>query len=93
MKVPRLAWGLATIASVCVVTFAQSPMQPPRIWDDRELEDWATPIAALNLRPTHVRTVAGGGREARSVGVSAQPVADETATATRRCASPPAGSA
>jgi hypothetical protein len=28
-------------------------MQPLRIWDDRELADWATPIAALNLRPAH----------------------------------------
>lgn len=53
MKLRRLALGLATIACLCVVTPAQSPMQPPRIWDDRQLADWATPIAALNLRPAH----------------------------------------
>lgn len=25
----------------------------PRIWDDKALEDWATPIAALGVRPGH----------------------------------------
>ena len=53
MKLSRLALGLATIACLYVVTPAQSPIQPPRIWDDRQLADWATPIAALNLRPAH----------------------------------------
>lgn len=35
---------------------AQSP-QPipaPHFWNDRDLSDWATPIAALNVRPGHV---------------------------------------
>src|SRR5688572_19528479 len=53
MKLPRLALGLATIAWLYVVTPAQSPAQAPRIWDDSQLADWATPIAALNLRPAH----------------------------------------
>jgi hypothetical protein len=53
MKLPRLALGLATIACLRVVTPAQSPTQPSRIWDDRQLADWTTPIAALNLRPAH----------------------------------------
>jgi hypothetical protein len=53
MKLPRLALGLVTISYLCVVTPAQSPILPPRIWDDRQLADWATPIAALNLRPAH----------------------------------------
>ena len=26
---------------------------PPRIWDDEALKDWATPIAALGVRPAH----------------------------------------
>jgi mono/diheme cytochrome c family protein len=26
-------------------------MKAPKIWDDKALEDWATPIAALNVRP------------------------------------------
>ena len=25
----------------------------PKIWDDKALEDWATPIAALEVRPGH----------------------------------------
>jgi hypothetical protein len=25
----------------------------PRIWDDDALEEWATPVAALNVRPSH----------------------------------------
>lgn len=25
----------------------------PRIWDDRSLADWATPVAALKVRPSH----------------------------------------
>jgi cytochrome c peroxidase len=28
-------------------------IRAPRIWDDRALEDWATPIAALGVRPGH----------------------------------------
>jgi mono/diheme cytochrome c family protein len=27
--------------------------QAPRFWNDRELADWATPIAALDVRPSH----------------------------------------
>jgi hypothetical protein len=26
----------------------------PRVWDEAALEDWATPLAALNARPTHM---------------------------------------
>src|SRR5512144_381427 len=26
----------------------------PRIWDDQSLSDWATPIAALGIRPSQV---------------------------------------
>jgi mono/diheme cytochrome c family protein len=34
---------------------AQAPAlnQAPRFWNDRELSDWATPIAGLNMRPGH----------------------------------------
>jgi hypothetical protein len=32
---------------------AQAPPAVPRIWDDAALADWATPVAGLNLRPTH----------------------------------------
>src|SRR6185503_20313803 len=26
----------------------------PKVWDDLALADWATPLAGLNLRPTHI---------------------------------------
>jgi mono/diheme cytochrome c family protein len=34
---------------------AQSPtsIQAPRFWNDLELSDWPTPLAALNMRPGH----------------------------------------
>jgi hypothetical protein len=34
-------------------TLAATEPQVPRIWDDGALEEWATPVAALNLRPGH----------------------------------------
>src|SRR5260370_24713024 len=26
----------------------------PKVWDEAALADWATPLAGLNLRPTHI---------------------------------------
>src|SRR6267143_1346231 len=26
----------------------------PRTWDDLSLQEWATPVAGLNVRPTHI---------------------------------------
>ena len=31
----------------------QNRISPPRIWDDKALAEWATPIAALGVRPRH----------------------------------------
>ena len=28
-------------------------IEPPRLWNDRDLSDWATPLAALNVPPGH----------------------------------------
>ena len=28
-------------------------IEPPRFWNDRDLSDWATPVAGLNARPGH----------------------------------------
>ena len=28
-------------------------VQPPRFWNDRDLAEWATPVAGLNRRPGH----------------------------------------
>src|SRR6478672_10753476 len=35
----------SVLLSIPLVAFAQT--QPPKVWDDRALGDWATPIAAL----------------------------------------------
>ena len=32
---------------------ANTQARVPRIWDDRALADWATPLAALKIRPAH----------------------------------------
>jgi len=36
--------------------WSQSPFLPkiPKVWDESALADWATPLAGLNLRPTHM---------------------------------------
>src|SRR5579863_2586625 len=42
--------------AVAVSGFAQSSaklIDAPRIWNDRDLSDWATPVAGLNVRPGH----------------------------------------
>jgi len=36
----------------------------PKTWDDAALADWATPVAGLNLRPTHI-----SGKEYYSLGI------------------------
>src|SRR5512134_606590 len=47
-RIPSLAISLAAGAYVAV---AAQVMTVPRIWDDRALADWATPVAGLNVRP------------------------------------------
>ena len=34
--------------------FAQPQIPAPRIWNDRDLAEWATPVAALKVRPGHL---------------------------------------
>jgi len=46
-------------APVIVLAIVLSLTRPwtqsiPRVWDQRALEDWATPLAGLNERPTHM---------------------------------------
>jgi hypothetical protein len=38
---------------VASLSVAPVPASAPKIWDDRALADWATPIAALKVRPGH----------------------------------------
>ena len=44
---------LAVFVAFSAALAAQGPTTVPRIWDDAALLDWATPVAALNLRPAH----------------------------------------
>jgi mono/diheme cytochrome c family protein len=51
-------WLLAAAASA-VLILVLSPTLPrtpkvPRVWDESALERWATPLAGLNERPTHM---------------------------------------
>jgi hypothetical protein len=43
--------GLLLILTLSVM--AKTETRAPKIWDDRALADWATPLAALKVRPTH----------------------------------------
>ena len=50
---PRaLGLSLLLAASVWAAAVAQST-RIPRIWDDAALAEWATPVAGLNVRPSH----------------------------------------
>ena len=42
---------LAIASLPALVLLAQSSTTIPKTWDDQALRDWATPIAALNVRP------------------------------------------
>jgi hypothetical protein len=44
--------ALAGLAGVAAQSSGPA-REAPRFWNDRELADWATPIAALNVRPGH----------------------------------------
>jgi hypothetical protein len=44
---------LTIVGLLLLETLAKTETQIPRIWDDAALEEWATPIAALNIRPGH----------------------------------------
>jgi hypothetical protein len=46
-----LRLGLFVVFSIAVA--AQEPTAVLRIWDDPALANWATPLAALNVRPAH----------------------------------------
>ncbi len=44
---------LGLLAAFSAAFVAQAPTEIPRIWDDTALADWATPVAGLNVRPSH----------------------------------------
>ena len=47
---------LFAVTSESSVLWAQAAFRPaiPRTWDEASLADWATPVAGLNVRPTHI---------------------------------------
>lgn len=55
MKLVRLAFACKIILGASLL-WGQTAYHPdiPRVWDDDALADWATPLAGLNGRPTHI---------------------------------------
>ena len=50
----RIARGLSVLAmTLALGVIGTAQPQLPRIWDEESLADWATPIAALKIRPAH----------------------------------------
>jgi mono/diheme cytochrome c family protein len=41
------------MASAVLAQTRDTRVQAPRFWNERELADWATPVAGLNVRPGH----------------------------------------
>jgi hypothetical protein len=55
MKLARIAFGCRVILGSSLL-WAQTAYHPdvPKAWDEAALADWATPVAGLNVRPTHI---------------------------------------
>jgi hypothetical protein len=53
----RLVRRVVLATSMVLAATAQQPRRSPDIpktWDEAALKDWATPLAGLNIRPTHI---------------------------------------
>jgi hypothetical protein len=53
----RLSTAVMLLGCLCGAMSAGSQQWKPDIpktWDDAALADWATPVAGLNIRPTHI---------------------------------------
>lgn len=48
------------LSFVSPALFAQSVYRPniPKTWDEKALSDWATPLAGINVRPSHISEAA-----------------------------------
>ncbi|HWB85463.1 MAG TPA: hypothetical protein VG675_15070 [Bryobacteraceae bacterium] len=49
-------WYMAMLAAFAVCAWAQKPVklvESPRFWNDRDLADWAAPVAGINEPPEH----------------------------------------
>lgn len=55
---PRFAFWIAALFEIANVVSAQQPKWSapviPKTWDEKMLVDWATPLAGLKVRPTHI---------------------------------------
>jgi hypothetical protein len=49
----RIKIEAGLIALLGSLALAQTPGAVPKIWNDADLQEWATPIAGLNVRPGH----------------------------------------
>src|SRR4051812_19000410 len=56
MAVKIALLSLFAVTSASAVLCAQSAFRPviPKTWDEAALADWATAVAGLNARPTHI---------------------------------------
>jgi hypothetical protein len=56
MKTNMLASAGKLVLGSVLVSFAAAAAEPrpkaPRIWNDKDLADWALPVAALNAKPS-----------------------------------------
>ena len=51
-----MRWRLSLLSlslTLALGVIANTQTRAPRIWEDRSLADWATPVASLNVRPAH----------------------------------------
>jgi mono/diheme cytochrome c family protein len=46
-------WQRIGMLSMAVSVAAAQQTAPPRVWDQKALAEWATPVAGLNVRPGH----------------------------------------
>jgi mono/diheme cytochrome c family protein len=50
--------GVAAFMGVAAQRADEWRPEIPRVWDEAALADWATPVAGLNVRPTHMTSAA-----------------------------------
>ena len=49
----RVSIRIAVLGAFATAIFAQTRTEAPRIWNETDLSDWATPLAQLDVRPAH----------------------------------------
>ena len=52
----RAVWVLFvwSVGAVAQTSGKYGAREIPKVWDEAALADWATPVAGLNARPTHI---------------------------------------